>query len=1184
MSLRFVIGRAGTGKTYRCVQAIRDRLAADPVDGPHLIFLVPEQAALQMERAIVAPDDRSPATVERGLEDLNAFPSAMGAHRARVVSFRRLAFLVLDASGSADPRALSDSARAMVLRHLLTANVRNLRYYRGAARWPGLFERVGAAIAEFIEEGIEPEDVRDLSKAAADPASAAKFHDLHLLYANYLRYLGTRRLDPSQFLQVARPHIDHCAFLKGAHIWIDGFASFSLEETRTLVALARAASRVEITAMLDPSLAESGPVERNDEFARLFLRTRRTLERLTRVFHREGISIEEPLTLTGDPPRFRGNATLARMEKRIFSGKSVTAVDSVGGVSAVELIALPSRRLEVEYAVYRLVQWLSETDRHFRFRDLAIIARDLEPYHDLLTDGLRSRRIPFFLDRKRPMAHHPLVELLRCTVTLSAEDMSLESVRVVLKTGMLPFSDAAADELENYILAHGLSGVETWQQEWAWIPRCSFLSEEVEPVTSEREHLRRINGLRCSLVSAFGPWFHFVRAAPKHGGHVWAGEILRVLEHLGVGETLARWARIAEQAGELNEAEEHRQVWRDMLAFLDDLTFAFADTTLSLDEFRAILETGLSSLSLELAPPTVDQVLVSSIDRSRHPDIRAAVILGFNDSLFPRSCSEDTILNDDDRSALAAAGFDVRPPSRTVMSEERLLAYTAFTRASESLVVTWSTSDPEGKPLRPSPFVDAVIAALPETTIRTVRDPIGPRDTWPVLGAEDLFRSLPAEFASRPPRVRDDPIARGRWNSLYELARNRFQTDELFFHAMRSLEPSFEGRLSSASVERLYPGPVFTSVSRLESFAACPFQHFARHVLRLRPRDEARVEAVDLGQWHHAVLEDVLRSVADREGAWRDLSDAELDQRLEESLARVSERLPATGSMVHARDAYVLRRSRDNLLRTLRAQRRAGLAGRTVPKGVEIPFGFNDPGSLPPLAIETPEGRRIHLRGYIDRVDLAELGERFLGIVIDYKQSGRKRLRIQDIHHGLSLQLVAYLLVLAEHGAMLGGRPVRPIAAFYVGLAPTLALVAHPSEIETSAETVETPGAKLRGIVRSECVSAIERNAQAGWSESFNLYHNKDGGLGNLEKSDAVESEVFEQILDRARRSLGRIADSLLDGDVSVHPCRLRDFNPCTWCEMRPVCRFEWGLNRVRFLETLSRSQVLSKSLKPQSE
>ena len=53
MSIRFVIGRAGSGKSQRCLSEIKQQLATAP-EGAPLILLVPEQATFQAEHAIVS--------------------------------------------------------------------------------------------------------------------------------------------------------------------------------------------------------------------------------------------------------------------------------------------------------------------------------------------------------------------------------------------------------------------------------------------------------------------------------------------------------------------------------------------------------------------------------------------------------------------------------------------------------------------------------------------------------------------------------------------------------------------------------------------------------------------------------------------------------------------------------------------------------------------------------------------------------------------------------------------------------------------------------------------------------------------------------------------------------------------------------------------------------------------------
>jgi len=1159
MAVRFVIGRAGTGKTHHCLEAIRERLRQDPLDGPRLILLVPEQAALQMERALLSPRE---------------IPAA---HRAEVLSFQRLAFKVLETAGRTDRRAITETARTMILRHLLAERAGTMRYYRRLDRLGGFLERLGETITELIAEAVPPSALA-LGRAAVgevEPVQAAKLHDLRQLYQAYLDYLGTDRLDPSQNLEVAREHLAHCGWLTGAEIWVDGFASLSRQETLTLVALARLGRSMDITLLADPRLWPAGGHATADPVGfQLFRKTLQTHEDLCRAFEDAGVALEAPLPFRGGlPPRFREQPSLARLERSLFDHHGVEAGSAP---AAVELIQLPSRRLEVEYAVSRICRWVQDPRTAWRYRDLAIIVRDLEPYHDLLSAALQARGIPFFVDRRRPTVHHPLVELLRSGTALAAERLSLDAVRLVLKTGMLPLGAEAIDELENYLIAHGISGIQAWGEPWTWLNRSSFVSSDTGPAAAAAATLVRVNDARCALLQQVLPWLDFAGAPDGHTGAAWAEGISEWLVRLDAGRTLARWTEEAEGRGDQDSAAEHRQVWRDVVTFLDDLAFAFAEIRLAAEELAEVLTSGLARLTLGLAPPMVDQLLVGSIERSRHPDIKAAVILGFNDGVFPARIVEDAMLNDDDRRLLRRHDIRVGPPARERVLDEALLLYVTLTRASHALVVTCAATGNDGKAMTVSPYVSALQAALPGLTLEVVGDPLRQRRTWDIQCPRDLSSRLVTEFRSRPDPDRDDPALRSRWNELYDAARPSLAADPACRRAFRALHDDTRAGLSAGSIARLTGPTLRTSVSRLETFAACPFQYFARYVLSLQEREEATLQAVDVGQVHHAILEDFTNVVSAAGLKLAQLDEGTLLARLDESCRRVALRLPPGGTLSNARNAYLLRRSRTHLARVLRTQREASARGAARPRANELAFGFDRAGGLPGLRLETPAGRHVELRGFIDRVDLAELGDELLGIVIDYKRTRDKRLSLSEVYHGLSLQLLGYLLALAEHGESLAGRPIRPIAALYVSLASQLHKVDHPNDAGDREEYLRGTFPP-RGIFLADTFEALDATAGAGRSAIYNFFRTKEGGIGNVNASDAADRPSFQALLAHTRSRLGALADRILDGCIDVSPYRLRTFSPCSWCTMGAVCRFEMGISDVRFLESLKRSEVFER-------
>src|SRR5947207_2301295 len=98
MAARFVIGRAGSGKTHRCFTAIVDAMRREPL-GPPIYWILPKQATFVAERQL---------TCASGLG---------GFCRARVCSFDQLGLdVIADCGGSAIPQ-VTDIGRRMILGH-----------------------------------------------------------------------------------------------------------------------------------------------------------------------------------------------------------------------------------------------------------------------------------------------------------------------------------------------------------------------------------------------------------------------------------------------------------------------------------------------------------------------------------------------------------------------------------------------------------------------------------------------------------------------------------------------------------------------------------------------------------------------------------------------------------------------------------------------------------------------------------------------------------------------------------------------------------------------------------------------------------------------------------------------------------------------------------------------------------
>ena len=121
----------------------------------------------------------------------------------------------------------------------------------------------------------------------------------------------------------------------------------------------------------------------------------------------------------------------------------------------------------------------------YRLRDIAVIVRSLESYHTLIAAAFDEHGIPYFVDRRRAAAHHPLLQLRRCALQAAREDWSHDAVVALMKTGLAGLSLDEADELENYVLLHRIRG-SAWEspEPWAW--RRDLLRQEDETEARRR--------------------------------------------------------------------------------------------------------------------------------------------------------------------------------------------------------------------------------------------------------------------------------------------------------------------------------------------------------------------------------------------------------------------------------------------------------------------------------------------------------------------------------------------------------------------------------------------------------------------------------------------------------------------------------------------------------------------------
>ncbi|HEU5125916.1 MAG TPA: PD-(D/E)XK nuclease family protein [Verrucomicrobiae bacterium] len=1125
MQICFLLGPAGSGKTHRCLSEIREELHRDPAGAP-LILLAPKQATFQLERQLLTGGDLP------------------GYTRLRILSFERLAEFIFDQLGVPVPKLLAEEGRVMVLRALLEQKRSELKLFRSSARLPGFARQLSQVLRELQQYHLNPPRLETLADEITENHRLnAKLRDLALILRAYADWLKTNQLqDADSLLDLAAQELRFsnatAPAFRIAGLWLDGFAQMTPQERQLLVAIVRCSDCATLAFCLEGSPNQKPPWHSSwAPVTETFQRCRDELSALP-----DAIVKIENLPRDSARTRFQLSPALQHLERHWGKPGEFTnydlgfthAASETNSIedSSVRVVSCVNPETEVEFAAREIHRFVREG--RGRFRDIAVLLRSLDGYHDSIRRVFERYEIPFFLDRRESVTHHPLAELTRYALRVIAHGWEHDDWFGALKTGLVHADENAIDRLENEALEHGWRGQTFWTEP---IQLPGWTESAVRPLEKLREKLA-------------APFLQFADSLTVSGGRLNGSQISAAIRelwsNLKVNQQLERWSVLAgKKSAHLNPAV-HETVWDQMIAWLQNLELAFAHEALFLNEWLPIVEAGLSNLSVGVIPPALDQVLVGAIDRSRNPDLQMAFVLGVNEGVFPAPPATPILLNRSDREMLALHNAPVGPDFLNQIGLERYYGYIACTRARREIVLTFAHRDSAGRELNPSAFIDDLQRLFPSLSVEHFESsvPWQNAEHWSELIVPLLKHR---ELSERPELNRIAPL-KDTLEKADELA--RLADDET---------------LSPELVEKLYGVDLKTSVSGLEDFAACPFRFFVSRGLRAEERIEFEIDPREKGSFQHDVLKEFHQRLKADGKRWRDITPAEARLRIrqigEELLPEFREGL-FVAAQARRFVGRMLIEGLERLVETLIAWT---AHYQFDPAAVELGFGLPD-SSLPAWRIDLDEHHALLLRGRIDRVDLCRIEEtgETLAVVIDYKSSARKLNNIR-LSHGLDLQLLAYLGALRQFKNLDGdfnARELIPAGAFYVALKNSGSSAASREHEREAREIIRRKGGQHRGRFDGGYLSRFDTN---GSSDQFCVSIKKDGTFA-ARGNEALSAEQFQNLIVQIEDFLRRHGRDIYAGKIAIEPFRLQGKTACDFCDYRPVCRFDPWTQTFRVL------------------
>lgn len=1140
MSLKFIMGHSGSGKSYRLYHEIIEKSMEHP-DAGYLV-LVPEQFTLQTQKDIVT------------------MHPLKGTMNIDILSFMRLAYRIFDETGKDERKILEDTGKTMVLRKLVANKKEELKYFSHDVNKQGFTEELKSLISEICQYSLKMEDISRVSESLKGKERLKdKLHDIKVIYEAFQDYMENNYITAEEILEALIPSIGRSKLIRESIICLDGFTGFTPSQYRLLTELMKYAKMVIVTVTIGKA-----ELREKDEPYKLFHLSRKTIDKLTKIATEENIPVEETLFMEEYfkekvPRRYQKNDELACLEENIFRYRILPFQKPVENIF---LYGAKNREEEVNYIVRGIKSLVRE--KNYRYQDIAVVTGDITSYGRELQKGFEREGIPYFLDSKRDILGNPFSTLIRSALMIVYDNFSYEGVFGYLRTGLTGIDREDIDLLENYVLALGIRGKKRWEEPFLRLSR-----------RTKEEDLTRINAAREKFCEIFLP-FYQVASDKKLTVKDYTMALYEIGVKLNVPGQLLDYAENYLGENRLSEEKEYRQIYAGVIALYDKLVELLGEERMPVREYSQVLEAGLREAKVGLIPPGLDQIVIGDIERTRLKDIKVLMFMGVNDGIIPKKPSKGLILTDSDREILEEKDVELAPTGKQEIYTEKFYLYLNLTKPKDYLYITFSKLSEDGKKILPAYLINDIQKIFPKLNIvEEEREDVSISEILSIKEGLDYL----IEGLRKFPESREDLL----WQELFQYY---FRTPERQRELSRLIRAVFyideEKGLQKEAARQLYGEKLSGSVTRFEKFAECAFAHFAAYGLELSEREQYRISAPDIGNIFHKALELFAREIKATGYNWHTIPE---DVRERLSDACVEEAVKDYGNMIFTstrRYEAIVRRAKRIVNRTLWAVCKQIERGDFEPEAFEL--YFSDRSALDTLIIPLGTEESISLTGRIDRLDTYEEADKLLLRVVDYK-SGNTSFDLNSLYYGLQIQLAFYLSAAIElYGKDKKDKEILPAGILYYNMDDPL--------VERSGNVEESilKALKMNGLVNSDhdMVKHQDKSFETEGegvrpsvkSEVIPVESNKDGEL--TKRSQGASTEDIRLLLSHVRNLVGSIGEGILSGSTKAEPYKMGNHTACEYCPYKDVCGFDTKLASFEYkkLKILEKDEILERMRK----
>ncbi len=1103
-----------------------------------------------------------------------------GSFNIEVTSFSRFA----NKNIKTTRKTLTNEGSVLIAKKAILKLAPTLKHYGKVSGNISFAGKMHKTITMMKKNGYTPEFIRSKAKEMTG-ATKDKLNDIASIMEAFDNERGNKYIDATERLKLVKETIKNNKLGSLMDVYLVGYTDLSTQEVEILKELAVVAKSINIAVV-----ESSG--SKNAE-----LYPKRLLKQMVQISN----EIDQNINEIQSTRLFKEKEMLLR--DNIFSyAKPISTKTDLENITLYCENNVYEEINGIAHEIVRLVR-----REGFRYKDINIVSSD-PSYSPVISQIFQRYNIPCYLDIKYPLSQALTTSFLIAAIEVAKFGYRKDKVISLIKHPLFISQKLIANSklesdikddiflYENHILKNNIDFNDFMQidlteegKKFEYIREriCEIgelfypqIDRYVEKYDDDEALLEKTEESR-SEVEDITLAVDIDEARLEKDKEQYLPKILKKgKNHRQVKEYICSCKKIIDEVNESlnNELNKRRQeasfkdngfdsieeinirsnkILTELLETAEDI---IGSEIVDINVFDQYIKTLISERSVAMIPRFVDSVFVGDMIGSCIIRPKVIFVIGASSANLISGKAPSGMLNSKDTNQMERNELSVYPTEKDLLVFERFAFIDLLGKFTEKLYVGYSLYNLKGEFQKPSESITEIVSILGlEINSLLEKYSLDKKRTPEEL--EDIACTKENSFFSYiivKSNLIEKEKAKVTGENLATLRASLSEEQKRIIPGEGKRETSCleKGSYASYFFENL-GNEYYLNSSAIEAFFRCPYEFFLKYGLKIKEREEGKLDNAIMGIIIHKVLEKYFKKTAFSGKNYQLLLDTtgEGISLAKEANDYIEEAIESTFSETSEIKIYERDPKSKIQLQNIKLECKLIALNLTInlalgtfkPTLFEYKFGLGDNST----AVKIPDGtgKTIAIGGFIDRVDISyDLeGNPKMVLVVDYKtgSAAKGKGKMQKIYMGTEIQPYIYLM------AMKNKYPNSlPSGGVYLGLGDTLDKDGRTYKFGGQIVANDESIAALDSLARNEALETGKRSTSSRVLP-FNLKRVKDknevttSGTGPA----IMDFDSMEKVIESVREIIINAFKDMDSGCFDKLP-----ITGCKDCFMKDAC------------------------------